>query len=81
MALIILEDCTNCDACEPVCPNKAITMGAEIFVIEALKCTECVGHEDEPQCIAVCPADCIEKDPNWPETADDLQKKYDEMYG
>lgn len=81
MALIILEDCTNCDACEPVCPNKAITMGPEIYTIDPLKCTECVGHEDDPQCVLVCPADCIEPDPDRPESQEDLLKKYEEMYG
>ena len=59
MALMITEACTACDACEPVCPNKAITAGNPIYVIDPMKCTECVGAEDEPQCKLVCPADCI----------------------
>ncbi len=66
MALKILEDCTNCDACKPVCPNQAISIGDPIYVIDALSCTECVGAEDEPQCVLVCPAACIEPDPDWP---------------
>ena len=33
MALIITQDCINCDVCEPECPNKAISMGADIYVI------------------------------------------------
>jgi ferredoxin len=28
-----------------------------IFVIDPKKCTECMGHFDEPQCVAVCPVD------------------------
>ena len=45
MALIINDACTACDACEPVCPNKAITAGNPMYVIDPLKCTECVGAE------------------------------------
>ena len=29
MAIIITEDCINCGACEPECPNTAIYEGAE----------------------------------------------------
>lgn len=80
MALIILEDCTNCDACKPVCPNEAISEGPEIYVIDPFRCTECVGAEDEPQCIPVCPADCIEPNPEWPETEEELLEKYDQIH-
>jgi Fe-S-cluster-containing hydrogenase component 2 len=59
MALLINENCTACDACKPVCPNEAISVGDPIYVIDSLRCTECVGAEDEPQCRLVCPADCI----------------------
>jgi ferredoxin len=48
MALLINETCTACDACEPVCPNDAISAGDPLYTIDAFKCTECVGHEDEP---------------------------------
>ena len=68
MALMINDACTACDACEPVCPNKAITAGNPMYVIDPLKCTECVGAEDEPQCKLVCPANCIEPNPDWNET-------------
>ena len=67
MALMITDACTACDACEPVCPNKAITAGNPIYVIDPMKCTECVGAEDEPQCKLVCPANCIEPNPDWNE--------------
>ncbi len=80
MALIILDDCTSCDACVPVCPNEAITEGDPIYVIDPAKCTECVGAEDEPQCVLVCPADCIQKDPNHPETQDELQAKFESLH-
>ncbi|MGZ8387936.1 MAG: YfhL family 4Fe-4S dicluster ferredoxin [Rhodoplanes sp.] len=72
MALLINEDCTACDACEPVCPNQAITAGNPIYVIDPEKCTECVGAEDEPQCKLVCPAECIVQNPNYVETKDEL---------
>ena len=63
MALIITDECINCDVCEPECPNAAISQGVEIYVIDPAKCTECVGHFDEPQCQQVCPVECIPRDP------------------
>jgi ferredoxin len=54
MARKITSDCINCGACEPECPNEAITQGDEYYVIETAKCDECEG-KDEPQCVAVCP--------------------------
>ena len=76
MALKILETCINCDVCTPECPNEAISMGPEIFEIDPRRCTECVGHFDESQCIVVCPVDCIITDPEHPESRADLLKKY-----
>jgi ferredoxin len=61
MALTITSECINCGACEPECPNQAITQGDDIYLIDAAKCTECVGHNDEPACAAVCPVDCCVK--------------------
>ena len=81
MALLINEDCTACDACKPVCPNDAIAEGSPIYVIDPVRCTECVGAEDEPQCKLVCPADCILVDPEHEETQEQLQAKYQEMHG
>ena len=63
MALKITEECINCDVCEPVCPNLAIYMGAEIYEIAPDLCTACVGHSDVPQCQLYCPVDCIPHDP------------------
>ena len=59
MALMITDECINCDVCEPECPNEAIFLGPEIYEINPDKCTECVGHFDEPQCVQVCPVACI----------------------
>lgn len=76
MALKITDECINCDVCEPACPNQAISMGAQIYVIDPARCTECVGHFDVPQCVSLCPVDCIPKDPAWPESEAELQAKY-----
>jgi len=63
MAFIITEDCNLCDACVEECPNEAITEGDDIYTIDALKCTECVGYYDEAQCAEVCPMECCLTDP------------------
>ena len=76
MALIITDACINCDVCEPECPNDAISQGEEYYVIDPARCTECVGHFAEPQCVKVCPVDCIPHDPEHVETKDQLQAKY-----
>ena len=75
MSLKINECCVNCDVCEPVWPNSAITQGETIYVIDPARCTECVGHFDEPQCVVVCPVECIDGDPGHPESRDDLLAK------
>jgi ferredoxin len=80
MALMINEDCTGCDACRPVCPNDAIKSGDPLYRLDPARCTECVGAEDEPQCKLVCPADCIVANPEWSETPEQLQAKYDQLH-
>ncbi|MDI1301443.1 MAG: YfhL family 4Fe-4S dicluster ferredoxin [bacterium] len=79
MALKITDECINCDVCEPVCPNQAITMGELIYVIEPSRCTECVGHFDEPQCVVVCPVNCIPLDTMHQETREELLVKYQKL--
>ena len=79
MALLINDECINCDVCEPECPNDAISMGPEIYIIDPNLCTECVGHYDTPQCVEVCPVDCIPKDPNRVETEAELMVKYQRL--
>jgi len=76
MALWITDACINCDVCEPECPNQAISMGPEYYVIDHDRCTECVGHFDEPQCVQVCPVECIPVNPLHVETKDQLLAKY-----
>ena len=79
MSLKINELCINCDVCEPACPNQAISMGETIYVIDPARCTECVGHFDEPQCIVVCPVECIFVDPDCIETQEQLQAKTERL--
>jgi ferredoxin len=76
VALIINDACINCDVCEPECPNGAISQGEEIYVIDPRRCTECVGHFDRPQCVEVCPVECIDLDPAHRESREALHQKY-----
>ncbi len=90
MALLITDECINCGACEPECPNTAIYEGGvnwqlnkaanppvsnDYFYIVPDKCTECVGFYDQPQCMNVCPVDCIIKDPDHIENNEELLAK------
>ncbi len=76
MALMITEECIVCGACEPECPNNAISAGEDIYNINPELCTECVGYFDEPQCKAVCPIDeAIVVNPAFRETKEELLKK------
>ncbi len=90
MATMITEECINCGACEPECPNVAIYAGGaqyelngqmfdalsdEFYYIVPEKCTECVGHFDQEQCAAVCPVDCCIPDPERPETEEVLYER------
>jgi ferredoxin len=79
MALMITDQCINCDVCEPECPNQAIFMGEEIYEIDPQRCTECVGHFDEPQCVQVCPVACIPLDPLRVESKEQLLEKYQRL--
>ena len=76
MALLITDECINCDVCEPECPNEAISMGEEFYQIDPHKCTECVGHFDEPQCVQLCPVACIPVNPGFVESREQLMAKY-----
>ena len=76
MALFITDECINCDVCEPECPNEAIYQGQDIYEIHPHLCTQCVGHFDAPQCVEICPIDCIPLDPAHAETQDQLMQKY-----
>jgi ferredoxin len=76
MALMITDACINCDVCEPECPNHAISMGPQVYVIDPNLCTECVGHFETSQCVEVCPVACIPLDPDHNESREELHAKY-----
>lgn len=79
MALMITDECINCDVCEPECPNEAIFQGEFIYEINPNKCTECVGHYNEPQCVQVCPVSCIPVNPEYIESKEALLAKYQNL--
>lgn len=96
MATMITDECINCGACEPECPNTAIYEGdveweakdgsshaaisEDIYYIVPEKCTECVGFFDQEQCAAVCPVDCCIPDPDIPETEEALLERAKELH-
>ncbi len=51
--LIVKDDCTNCGACEDVCPVDCISEQDGARFIVADDCIECGACADE------CPVDCI----------------------
>ena len=73
---MITDECINCDVCEPECPNQAISQGPVIYEIDPARCTECVGHFNEPQCVEVCPVACIPIHPDHQESREELELKY-----
>ncbi|MDA8225655.1 MAG: YfhL family 4Fe-4S dicluster ferredoxin [Betaproteobacteria bacterium] len=79
MSLMITDECINCDVCEPECPNEAISQGETIYQIDPNKCTECIGHYDTPQCVEVCPVDCIIT--GVEETQEQLNDRYLQLTG
>ena len=80
MAMKILAECINCAACEPECPNEAITADVAIYVIDVERCTECVGAYPSPRCVEVCPVDCIVHDLDHVESQEDLKAKYARLH-
>jgi ferredoxin len=79
MALLITSECINCDVCEPACPNQAISVGIDYYVIDPNLCTECVGHFEQPQCQLVCPVGCIPHNPDYIESPEELMVKYQQL--
>ncbi|KJV38795.1 YfhL family 4Fe-4S dicluster ferredoxin [Acinetobacter brisouii] len=76
MALLITNECINCDMCLPECPNTAISEGKKVYEIDPERCTECVGFYEAPTCMAVCPINCIEPDPAHVEDQAQLMQKF-----
>jgi ferredoxin len=80
MATYITEECINCGACEPECPNDAISEGESIYVIDPKLCSECVGFFDHEACQTVCPVECCVPDPKNPETEDVLLARAKQLH-
>ena len=80
MAYVITEDCIACARCEDECPNRAISEGEEIFVINPERCTECVGFFAESQCALVCPVDACVPDLDLEEPIDALRARYRRLH-
>jgi ferredoxin len=80
MATMITEACINCTACEPECPNGAISAGEEFFVIDPLLCTECVGFEERESCAKVCPVDACVPNPALVETEGELIERARQLH-
>jgi NAD-dependent dihydropyrimidine dehydrogenase PreA subunit len=90
------DECIDCGACQPVCPNNAVYAGGEEYEFEGKtfpalsehfyivpeKCTECIGAHDTPQCVEVCPVNCVIVDPEKPkESKEELMEKYKKLHG
>ncbi len=80
MAYKITDDCISCGACEAECKNEAISEGEEIYVIDADRCTECVGNFETPQCAEVCPVDACVPDPDHEESKEQLLEKWRSLH-
>lgn len=81
MAYKIVESCISCGACESECKNDAISEGDTIYVIDASKCTECVGASQEPRCVGICPLDdCVVPDPAHKEDKAKLLEKWRKLH-
>lgn len=75
MSTFITDACINCGACEPECPNQAISAGDNLYVIDSNLCTECVGFHHQEACQAICPVECCLPNPNHVETEFELYEK------
>ena len=80
MAYYITEDCISCGACEPECPNQAITAGETAYIIDPGRCTECVGAHPAPHCARICPVDACHPAPHHPETREHLLEKWRRLH-
>jgi len=80
MSYKIIDDCISCGACEPECPNQAISEGDTIYKIDPAKCTECVGAFSSSKCAEVCPVDACQPDPAHSESKDQLLEKWKKLH-
>ena len=80
MAYKITEECINCGACEPECPNSAISEGDPVYVINPDRCTECVGSHQSSRCAEVCPVESCVPDSARRESKDQLMAKWKKLH-
>ena len=80
MAYKITDECISCGACEPECQNQAISEGETTYVVDPVKCTECVGNFESPKCVEICPVDCCELDPDNEESREQLLEKWKSLH-
>ncbi|MCK5577128.1 MAG: YfhL family 4Fe-4S dicluster ferredoxin [Dehalococcoidales bacterium] len=80
MAYMINDECISCGACEPECPNLAISEGETIYIVDADKCTECVGSFETQQCVEICPVDACVPDPEHEESREKLLEKWQQLH-
>ena len=81
MATMITDDCINCGACEPECPNQAIRQGDAVYVINPNLCTECVGFYGAEMCQEVCPVACCIPNPGIREDELTLYERAVRLHG
>jgi ferredoxin len=80
MAYRITEDCISCGACEPECPNKAISEGDTQYIIDPARCSECVGAFDSSRCAEVCPVGAPVPDPDRKESRETLLARWKSLH-
>ncbi len=80
MAYKITDDCISCGACEPECPNSAISEGETIYVVDPDKCTECVGAHETSKCVEICPVDSCVPDEGHQESREALLEKWKKLH-
>lgn len=80
MAYKISDECISCGACEPECPNQAISEGETTYVINPDKCTECVGSYAASRCAEICPVDACAADPSRKESREQLLAKWKKLH-
>jgi ferredoxin len=80
MAYKITDECISCGACEPDCPNQAISEGDTLYDIDASRCTQCVGAYETPKCEDLCPVDCCIPDPDNEESKEQLLEKWRKLH-
>ena len=76
MAYKINEECISCGACEPECPNAAISEGETIYIVDPDRCTECTGSFESSKCVEICPVDACVADPEHEESREQLLEKW-----